>query len=187
MEEWKDIEGYEGMYQVSNLGNVKSLERKVWNGRGCYKTVSEKILKAGNNSDGYLQVILCKDGKDKSYRVHRLVAEAFLENPNNLPEVNHISEDKTDNRVSNLEWVTSKYNVNYGTRNKRAAEANTNNPKLSKPVICIDKVSGLIVEFSSISEATRQTGTNQGNIAKCCKGKLKSAGGFYWMYAEGED
>ena len=175
-EEYKDVIGYEGLYQVSNKGNVKSLERTVWNGRGYYKT-TERILKSFDDGHGYLQVILWKGGKSKTCKVHRLVAEAFLENTDNLPEVNHIDEDKTNNNVQNLEWCTRKYNINYGTRTE----------KTSKPVIGINKTSGLIVEFSSIMEAERVLGINNGHIVKCCKGKIKSIGGFYWMYAEGED
>ena len=164
---WKDIEGYEGLYKVSNIGRVKSL-----------KYGKERILKGSKDSNGYLQVSLYKEGKMKTYRVHRLVAEVFLENPENLPEVNHLSEDKTDNSLENLEWCTSQYNCNYGTRNKRMAE------KLSKPVIAIDKITGLIVEFPSALEAERQTGIYQTNITQCCKGKHKSCGGFYWMYVQ---
>ena len=192
-EEYRDIKGLEGYYQVSNLGNVKSLERKVWcgRGRGYYKTIPEKILKAGDDGYGYLQVVLCKGGKDKPCKVHRLVAEAFLENPDNLPDINHIDENPHNNNVNNLEWCTRKYNINYGTRNIRAgksnSKANTNNPKLSIAVISINKISGLITEFPSTMEAERVLGIDHSHIVKCCKGRQKSAGGFYWMYAEGED
>ena len=188
-EEYKDVIGYEGLYQVSNKGNVKSLNYR--------HTGKERILKLRKNNRGYLQVFLYKEGKAKVYKVHRLVATAFIPNPNNLEQVNHIDEVKTNNIVENLEWCTREYNYHYGTRIRRVAEANTgnpklskaliNNPKLSKPVIGINKVSGLIVEFPSTHEASRQTGISQGNIAQCCKGKLKSAGGFYWMYAEEEN
>lgn len=186
MEEYRDIKGFEGLYQVSNLGNVKSLERKVWcsRGRGYYKTIPEKIMKTYDNGYGYLFVYLTKDGEQEKCYIHRLVAEAFLENPENLPEVNHISEDKEDNRVSNLEWCSSKYNCNHGTRNRRIAEAMTNHPKLSKPVIAISKESGLILEYPSAHEASRQTGIAQSSIAECCQGKLKSCGGYYWMYKD---
>ena len=173
MEEiWRDIKGYEGLYQVSNTGKVKSLERTVWNNRGYYKTVPEKILEGYDNGYGYLRVELCKDGKGKWYRINRLVAQAFLENPNSLPEVNHKDEIKTNNRVDNLEWCTKQYNVEYSQ---------------GKAVIGINKVSGLILEFPSTREASRQTKINQGNISSCCQGKRKSAGGFYWHYADSEE
>lgn len=143
MEEWKDIEGYEGLYQVSNLGRVKSL----WFDK-------EKILKAYKNRYGYLCIGLCKYGKKKTYKIHRLVASAFIENSNNYPEVNHKDEVKTNNNVNNLEWCTREYNHNFGTRNQRVAEKNSavqrNNPKVSKPVIGINKINGYIVEFPQL-------------------------------------
>ena len=173
MEIWKDIEGYEGYYQVSNMGNVKSLNYN--------RTGKEGILKLGKDSKGYLFVVLCKENTKKPCRIHRLVATAFCENPHGYKEVNHISEDKTDNRAENLEWVSHEYNSNYGTRNKRIAE------KLSKPIYGINKVNGLIVEFKSSHEAGRTLGIAQQNINACCKGKYKSAGGFYWFFAESEE
>lgn len=182
-EEYRDIKGYEGKYQISNKGNVKSLERTVKSGKG-YRVTKEIILKPKKNISGYLYVGLWKDGKVKRHLIHRLVAEAFLENTNNLPEVNHISEDKENNCVENLEWVSHEYNVNYGTRNRRIAEANTNHPKMSKPVIAISKESGLILEYPSTHEASRQTRTAQQSIVECCKGRLKSSGGYYWMYKD---
>ena len=160
-EEWKPVKGYEGKYMVSNMGRVKSLNYK--------RTGKEEILKASDNSYGYLYVNLCKDGKGKWYRINRLVAQAFLENPQNLPEVNHKNEDKTDNRVENLEWCTKQYNIEYSQ---------------AKAVIGINKVSGSILEFPSQMEASRQTGTNQGHIWGCCNGRRKSAGGFLWFYAD---
>lgn len=179
MEEWRDIKGFEGLYQVSNKGNVKSLERKVWcsRGRGYYRTVPEKILKASKKGRGYLSVTLSKDGIDDDYYVHQLVACAFIPNPHGYKELNHIDENKENNCVENLEYCTRAYNINYGTRNE----------KISKAVIGINKTSGLIVEFSSTMEAERQLGIAQQNICACCKGRKKSVGGFYWMYAEEEN
>ena len=173
-EEWRPVDGHEGLYEVSNMGNMKSLNYK--------RTGKEKILKLRKNRDGYLVVSLCKEGAMKSYYVHRIVATAFLENPEGYTEINHIDQDKTNNKVDNLEWCSRSYNCNYGTRNKRMAEKLTNNPKISKPVIAIDMRTGLIVEFASVHEAERETGINIGNIIQCCKGKRNSAGGFYWMY-----
>ena len=173
---WKPIEGYENLYEVSNLGRIKSLERMKWNGRG-YQKIPERIIKPQKNSKGYLQLQLSKDGKAKGYLVHQLVATAFCENPHGFKEVNHIDEDKTNNNADNLEWCSRSYNCNYGTRNQ----------KLSKPVLGINKINGLILEFPSAMEASRQTGIDQGNITQCCKGKYKSMGGFYWYYADIEE
>ena len=170
---WKDIEGYEGLYQVSNRGNVKSLNYR--------HTGKEGILKAGKDKDSYLQVNLWKDGKMKTYKVHQLVAQAFLSNPQGYKELNHKDEDKTNNRADNLEWCSRSYNINYGTRNERVAE------NQCKPIIGIDKVTGLIVEFPSAHEAERKFGINNGNIIRCCQGKLNSCGGFYWMYVSIDD
>ena len=175
-EEWRDVVGYEGLYQVSSKGRVKSLNYR--------RTGKEKVLKLGKDNNGYLTVGLHKEGKVKWCTVHRLVATAFIPNIENLPEVNHIDECKTNSNVENLEWCTREYNISYGTKNKRAAEANTGKPKLSKPVIAISKESGLIMEYPSVREASRQTGISNGNIVNCCKGKRKSCGGYYWMYSE---
>ena len=165
MEEiWRDIKGYEGKYMVSNLGRVKSLNYN--------KTGKEKILKGVDNGRGYLILNLYRGGKGKTCRINRLVAQAFLENPDNLPEVNHKDEIRTNNRVDNLEWCTTQYNVEYSQ---------------AKAVIGINKVSGLIVEFPSLMEASRQTGIDQSNICHCLKGKAKSAGGFYWFYSDSEE
>ena len=184
MEEWRDIEDYKGLYQVSNMGRVKSLERTVWNGRGYYVTIHERILKPKKDRGGYLQVHLCKNGKAKFYTVHKLVATAFCENPEGYTVVNHIDEDKTNNNADNLEWCSRSYNNTYNDRAKKIGKKNTNHPKMSKPVIGVDRVTGLIVEFASVHEAERQTGINQSNICNCLKGKYKSAGGYVWFYAD---
>ena len=114
---WKDIEGYEGIYQVSNKGRVKSLKRKICSNSNNHKynTLSEKLLKLSGGGK-YIQVILCKDGKTSAKLVHRLVAQAFIPNPNNLPCVNHKDENKKNNDVRNLEWCTYKYNNEYNGR-----------------------------------------------------------------------
>lgn len=120
MEEfWKDIKGYEGFYQVSNLGRVKSLAKYQKGNGGSIFWRKETILKPANSGRGYLMVVLIKNKKRKSYILHRLVADAFIPNPYNLPQVNHKDENKTNNVVSNLEWCDNKYNSNYGTRNIR--------------------------------------------------------------------
>ena len=167
METWKPIAGYEGLYEVSDLGRIKSL-----------KYGKEKIMKPQKINNGYLLVELYKDGHKKQKYVHRLVADAFIQNPNNLETVNHKDEVKTNNAASNLEWMTKRDNNNYGTRNKRITES------LSKQVQMFDKSTGeLLVTFPSTNEADRVTGINKGNISKCCLGKYKSSGGYIWRYA----
>ena len=167
---WKPVRNYEGLYEVSNLGRVKSLNYK--------RTGKERILKAGKSGNGYLQVNLYKDGNREQPLVHRLVATAFLDNADNLPEVNHKDENKQNNCVENLEYCSRLYNMNYGTGSKRSAE------KRSKPVFSVDKKSGLIMWWESAKEAERCTGINNGNIINCCQGRQKSAGGHIWFYAD---
>ena len=164
MEEiWKDKKDYEGHYQVSNCGRVKSI-----------KFGKEIILKQ-NIKGGYYSVVLSKNGILKNYLVHRLVAEAFLDNPDNLPQVNHKDECKTNNIVSNLEWCDRKYNVNYGSRNKRAAE------KLSKIVLQYDLNGNFTKEWKSTRECDRN-GFRSQHVVDCCNGKLKKYKGFLWEY-----
>lgn len=164
---WKDIDGYEGLYQVSNLGRVKSL-----------KFGKEKVMKVVKFTNGYLGVNLCKEGKVKTHMLHRLVAKTFIENPDNLPQVNHKDEDKTNNIVSNLEFCNAKYNINYGTRNKRSSESKFNHPSRSKKVLCIE--TGVI--YPSVSQLKREFGFNKSNITSVCNGKRKTAYGFHWRY-----
>ena len=116
-EVWKDIKGYEGLYQINNFGKVKSL--KKYAGRSFRK---EKILKEYIDKDGYIKVILCKNNKTRFLSIHRLLAEAFIPNPNNFPQINHKDEDKSNNSLENLEWCTCKYNINYGNRTKKSME-----------------------------------------------------------------
>jgi hypothetical protein len=152
IEEWKDIKGYEGLYQVSNLGRVKSLERTVTRKNGRKLPVKELILKPETIHNGYLRVALEDSGKRKRFLIHRLVCEAFHENPENKPEVNHINEKKTDNRACNLEWVTAKENCNHGTRIARIAKAQ------SKPVGQYTRNGKLIKNWQSTMEVERQLG-----------------------------
>lgn len=187
---WKPVKNYEGLYEVSNMGRVKSLNYN--------KTGKERILKLNKDKDGYLLVNLHKNTKMKSCKVHRLVATAFVENPEGYTEVNHINENKLDNRANNLEYCSRSYNNNYGTRNQRAGEklkgrkfSEETIKKMAeskkKPVYSIDKESGLITYWESAKEAGRVLGIDPSSITRCCKGKVKSAGGFYWQYSDSEE
>ena len=169
MEIWKDIEGYEGLYQVSNCGRVRSL----WLGK-------EKVLQPVKHKNGYLFVSL---GRKKIISIHRLVAEAFIPNPDNLPQVNHRDENKENNNVDNLEWCDAKYNNNYGTHNKRVSDTQINDQNKSKKVIQFSKTGEFIREWPSTNECGRN-GFNQGHVAACCRGntKLKTYKGYIWKY-----
>lgn len=166
---WKTIEGYPD-YMVSNMGRVKSLN---YNRRG-----KEKILKGCKDKDGYLIVNLSKEGKQKNYKIHRLVTSAFLYNPNNLSEVNHKDENKQNNCVDNLEWCNRKYNCNYGTHNEKMSKTK------SMPVLQFSKTGDFIKKWDSATQVERELGIKQTNITKCLKGKLKTSGGYKWGYAD---
>jgi len=174
---WKDIEGYEGLYQVSNLGQVRSMPRNIDHGK--YVAFQEgRILSQIVSPCGYCQVNLSKDGIARPILVHRLVAIAFIDGYKDGLEVNHIDENKLNNRVGNLEWVTSKDNCNYGTRNERVKS------KVSRAVEQRDMDGKLLKVYPSVKEAKRATGINDSNICACCKGKKKSADGFKWNYVQ---
>ena len=173
---WRDIDGYEGLYEVSDQGRVKSLEKKVKHWRGGERIQKERILKPATAYNGYLLVPLYAGGKRKMFFVHRLVCQAFHENPENKLEVNHINEIKTDNRAVNLEWSTRRENVNYGSRNERAAKTK------SKPVGQWTKEGELVKIWPSTIEVQKQTGFSQGSISKVANGKRKQAYGFIWKY-----
>ncbi len=160
---WKDVVGFEGLYKVSNKGNVRSVNRKDPLGRNR----KGRMLKQGYSSSGYLQVNMHKNGKMKNRTVHRLVAETFLPNPKDLPQVNHRDEDKCNNNVENLEWCDSKYNINYGTRIERVTRAR------SKKVKATNVETNEVLTFNSTKEAGRN-GYDQSGVAKACKGVYKT-------------
>lgn len=180
MEEWKDIKGYEGLYQVSTNGNVRSLDRtNVCYGREYIR--KGKVLRTKTDKDGYPYLFLSKKGVKHKFMVHRLVALTFLPNPTNKEQVNHKNEVKTDNRVSNLEWCDCKYNINYGTGLRRRAKSQTNRHG-AKAIGQYDLQGSLIKIFPSMMEAHRQGGFNQRHICDCCKGRAKTHKGYIFKY-----
>lgn len=177
IEEWRDIANFEGLYLISNLGHVKSVERYKRNNTGT-QFVNERLRVLTPDKDGYLKVCLSKDGKRYVRSVHRLVAEAFIPNPDNLPVINHKNEDKQDNKVENLEWCTVRYNTMYGTGRIRTSM------KQGKSVEQLDLDGNVIDEFYSMRVAAKITGIPQPNIHKVCNGVRQTAGGYKWRYKD---
>lgn len=188
-EEWIPIEGYEGYYEISSLGRVYSIRRNI-------------ILKNKISPTGYARVNLSVNGIAKHHAVHRLVANAFIKNPDNKPTVNHINENKLDNSVENLEWATNAEQNVHGTRIERV-KAHTNykkrnidykqvaakhnykelNKKQMKPVLQYDEHGNFIAQFPSIALAARTVGISAGHLCSCLKGRRKTCGGYKWKYA----
>lgn len=176
MEEvWKYIPGYEGYYQASTLGRIRSVTRVTRKNQMVYG----KVLSQTKQKNGYMKVIFGIDGKAFHPNVHRLVAETFLENSQNLPCVNHKDEDKQNNRVENLEWCTAKYNSNYGTKTKREANAK------HKPILQYSKDMVLLREFDSLQDSFEFVGKKNWNIYSVCSGFQKTAYGYIWRWKYG--
>lgn len=190
---WKDISGYEGKYQVSNFGNVKSLNYRM--------TSKEHPLTPGVDTSGYLFVALYENGKSKNYRVHRLVAEAFITDKTNFKyvneedrnkyinnldklQINHKDEERKNDCVYNLEWCTNWYNQLYGIHNERVAISQRNDPNKSKRLYQLNLDNTFIKEWPSVNEVKRQTSYNAGCISACCRGERKTAYGYKWCYVD---
>lgn len=183
MEKWKDIKNYEGLYQVSNLGNIRSLDHIRKNGENKVCLSKGKILKPGILNTGYSFVVLSKNGKTKGYKVHRLVAETFLKNEKNYKCVNHKDENKQNNNVENLEWCSYLYNNNYGTKKERLKTSQQK--RAGKKVNQYDLNNNFIKEWNCFMDIERHLKKKGANavINACCRGKLKTAYGFRWEYA----
>lgn len=193
---WKPIIGFEGLYEVSNIGEIRSLNKTVkcrnrFNKNTSIRIIKGRILKQVDTGHGYLQVCLRKNNKNYSLYVHRLVAEVFIQNPKNMPFINHIDENKSNNKVSNLEWCTAQYNCNYGTRterilkNRKSPDFNlSNNPKAKRvEMYSLDNIYQMT--FNSIKEAfiyLNLKNAVQSNVSNVCNGKLKTAYKHIWKW-----
>ena len=188
---WKDIPGYDGYYQISNLGRTKSKERFIITKDGVKRHIKEKIV-SPSTSTGYAIIFLYKDGGRKCVKLHKLVAESFLDKTNfkycvgedinsikyDDLEINHIDENKLNNKADNLEWCTSKYNCNYGNRTEIGHQ------KSRKKVNQRDKNGNLIKTWNDRKEASKALGISISNISHACKKRQKTAGGYIWEYAD---
>ena len=174
---WKDIKDYEGLYQISNLGNIKSVTRKVKNKKYGTMIAKEKILKQNMSKAGYFTIGLCKNGKTKTTSVHRLVASTFILNPKNKPCINHLDNNPSNNNVKNLEWCTQKENIQHACKS-----GNMNG--VPKKINQYDLEENFIKTWKSMQEASRNLKIPASNICYCCKGysKYSHAGGFIWRY-----
>lgn len=190
METWKDVKGYEGIYQVSNLGNIRSLERitifESENQHKKYKAnrhIKCKMKKPTVNKCGYYQTVLYKNGKKRNVLVHRLVAEAFLPNLNNKPTINHIDGNKLNNKLDNLEWATypeQLIHVNSVLGKKSIISKQCREKRAEQLRKKVKRSDGKI--YNSIREASKDSNVHSGNIVRCCKGILNKTGGYSWEY-----
>jgi hypothetical protein len=185
MEKWVDIEGFEGFYQVSDLGRVRSVDRVVVGRFGDYKAKG-RVLAQKDNGYGYLRVVLAKNGRMSNKYVHRLVASTFIGNPLNLEEVNHKDENKSNNKADNLEWCTSSYNINYGERSKKAVETKNRRKSIGaeRAVLKLSKNGDVLEEYKSVKSAAQKNGVFRANINKCCNGQYSQTGGFMWKFKD---
>lgn len=178
---WKDVVGYEGLYQVSNLGRIKRLPSVVKN-----RYIKGGLLKPRKHNSGYLSVYLCKNGVCEQWLLHRIVAMAFIPNPKNLPQINHKDSNRRNTFASNLEWCTQSYNIKY------AYDHNHKKEKMqwykgakcisAKPVRSYSKSGEFVKEYGCIQDAVNETGILNSSISNCLKGRSKTAGGLIWKY-----
>lgn len=174
METWRPVHGYEGYYEASNMGRIRSVPRTVKCKNGAVKRYESGLMHPSKHyKNGYMSVMLSRDGKPKRMLVHRLVAQAFVPNPSGLPEINHKDENKENNAASNLEWCDRSHNMTHNGLSKRT------HVKQSKPVKQI-KEGKVVAVYPSAMAASRATGITQGGISGCCRGELKTSGGYQW-------
>lgn len=180
---WKNIKGWEGYYMVSNKGRVKSLSREVLYSNNRKHKYKGRIMKAKVNKKGYVTVCLSQNGYYCSRRLHQLVIAAFLDRPNGYDQINHKDENKQNNELVNLEYCTGRYNNNYGTKAKRAAEKQMNDPNRSISIYQYTIDGELIDMFPSMKEAFRKTKADVRRICACCNGYRKTENGYVWAYS----
>lgn len=176
IEEWKDIKGYEGLYMISNLGRIKSINYHNEN--------REELMKLITVNGGYLKIGLYKNGKHKRYFVHRLVAEAFIPNTDNKPHIDHINTLRSDNRVENLRWCTRQENINNPLTLVKFQQKMLGNGCNNKPIVQLSTDNLLLGVYKSITTAAKQLGYNNGYIGQCCNGKRTKIYGFKWKYLD---
>lgn len=176
VEIWRDIGGYEGSYQVSSYGNIKSLN--------FHNTGRPALLSQETTKLGYKRVTLSKDGKVRRFSIHRLVATAFISNPNNYPCINHKDENPSNNHMDNLEWCTIQYNTKYGSGISKmiATKNRIKSRSMELPVLQIGETNEIIQRYKSLHDAARKTGLCVENICATLKGRHKTAGGYRWRY-----
>lgn len=175
-EEWRDVVGYEDLYAVSNMGVVKSKDRRVFNKLGFDYTRKGRLNKQ-TISNGYYVSRLRSEGISLSVKTHRIIAMAFIPNPENKPYVNHIDGNKLNNSISNLEWCTASENIRHAFR---LGLQNSNH--IIRGVVQLDLLGNEIKSFLSQTEAGLELGLNHSGIGMCCRGELKTSGGFKWMF-----
>ena len=182
---WKPVKNYEGLYEISSLGNIRSIDRLI--SRKMNDGSIRKIMLKGKQlkkcfMGTYYAVTLCKNGKSKQCLIHRLVGMAFIENPNGLECINHKDENKLNNSVENLEWCDRMYNCNYGIRNSTISKKNRRPRVNFKKVAQYSKSGEFIKEYDNPITAYRETNINGTQIKYCCEGKRKQAGNYKWKY-----
>lgn len=184
-EVWKDIKDYEGFYQVSNFGRVRSLDRIIESEHRSPQFMKGNIKKVTRRDDGYEYAVLYKKNKGKNKYIHRLVAKAFVPNPNKLPIINHIDENPSNNHPSNLEWCDHQYNLTYGDKVQRVTNSEgykERTKRIRKPIYVIDK-NGNKKRFDSLTSAANELSLDQPSISACLRGRNNTHKGYSFEYA----